>query len=185
MRLHVSASLLIGGWDLTYSFYIHDHSSRFKPGCLLMTTTISYTSSQMRVPEHSSFQQSPVPALRARSLDHSLKLSVHLKYNIYQHLQAQHPSWEANVLQRRELQEFRDKIMITDSEETKSRIPEDQKGWYRPGISDLSDVRHTHPSLLPSIRNGHGDSPRRSRLGQTQGIPYVLPIFLPVSLNLN
>jgi len=81
----------------------------------------------MRVPEHSSFQQSLVLALRARSLDHSFKLSVHWKYNIHQQLQAQHPSWEPNVLQGRELQEFRDKIMITDEEETKSRIPEDQR----------------------------------------------------------
>ena len=32
MRFHVSASLLIGGWDPTYPFYIHDLSSRFKPG---------------------------------------------------------------------------------------------------------------------------------------------------------
>jgi len=79
----------------------------------------------MRVPEHSSFQQSLVLALRARSLDHSLKLPIHWKYNIQQHLQAQHPSWEANVIQGRELQEFRDKIIITDQEETKSRILED------------------------------------------------------------
>jgi len=74
--------------------------------------------------------------------------------------------------------------MITDEEETKLGIPEDQRGWYRPGISDLSDVRHTHPSLLPSIRDGHGDSPQRSRLGQTRDAPHVLPICLPVSLNL-
>jgi len=112
--------------------------------CLLMTTTISYASSQVHVPEHTSFQQSLVLALPARSLDHSLKISVHWEYNIHQHLRAQHPSWEANVLQGRELQEFRDKIMITDEEETKSRILEDQRGWYRPGISDLSDMRHTH-----------------------------------------
>jgi len=36
MRLHVLASLLIGGWDLTYPFYIHDLSSRFKPGYKLV-----------------------------------------------------------------------------------------------------------------------------------------------------
>jgi len=36
MRLHVSASLLVGGWDLTYPFYIYDLSSRFKPGYKLV-----------------------------------------------------------------------------------------------------------------------------------------------------
>ena len=108
---------------------------------------------------------------------------MHWKYNIREHLQAQHPSWEANVLQGRELQEFRDKIAIANEEETKLGIPEDRQGWYRPGVSDLSDMRHANPLLLPSIRDGHGESPQRSR--QTRSPPRIPPIRLPVFLNLN
>ncbi|KAF8150236.1 hypothetical protein B0H34DRAFT_811419 [Crassisporium funariophilum] len=109
---------------------------------------------------------------------------VHWKYNMHQHLQARHPSWEENVLDGRELQEFRDKIKITYEEETRLGIPDDRRGLHV--VS--SDVRHANPLYLPSIRDERGDSPRRPRRDTLNPVSFhplpVQPIQLPTPSNL-
>jgi len=108
---------------------------------------------------------------------------VHWKYNMHEHLQAQHPSWETSVLDGRELQEFRDKIKITHEEETALGIPDVRQGLYV--VS--ADVRHLNPLFLPSVRDERGDSPRRPR--REPPIPrlshslLVQPIQLPTLSN--
>ena len=83
---------------------------------------------------------------------------------MHQHLRAQHPSWEKNVMDGHELQTFRDKMKITIEEEKKLDIPEDRWGlWHIVGQNTSTDVRHANPLYLPSIRDGHGDSPRRKK----------------------
>ena len=106
---------------------------------------------------------------------------VHWKYNMHQHLQAQHPAWENNVLDGRELQEFQEKITISQEEETRLGIPDDRRGLRIVN----ADVRHANPLFLPSIRNERGDSPRRPRqetFPSHSQLP-VPPIQLPTQLN--
>lgn len=82
-------------------------------------------------------------------------LEVHWKYNMHQHLLAQHPGWEASTVQGRELQDFRVKIAITDEEESKLGIPEPKQGLY---CLDIPAMRHSNPMLLPSIRDRRSES---------------------------
>jgi hypothetical protein len=110
---------------------------------------------------------------------------VHWKYNMHQHLQVQHPSWETNVLDGRELQEFCNKIEITREEETALGVPDNRQGLYV--VS--ADVRHANPLYLPSVRDERGDSPRRPRREthiprSSHSLP-VQPIQLPTSSNLD
>ncbi|KAF8055318.1 hypothetical protein FPV67DRAFT_1789064 [Lyophyllum atratum] len=114
---------------------------------------------------------------------------VHWKYNMHQHLQARHPCWEENVSEGRELQEFRDKITITHEEECELGIPEHRRGsWHIVGQNMSPDVRHANPLYLPSVRDEHGDSPRRRReiLNPTWSHPVpIQPIQLPIPFNLH
>jgi hypothetical protein len=85
---------------------------------------------------------------------------VHWKYNMQRHLQERHPSWEHNVTQGKDLNDFRDRILITNEEETKLGIPEDHQG--RSTVAeDAYHARHMHN--LPTTHDGRGDSPRRPR----------------------
>ncbi len=56
---------------------------------------------------------------------------VHWKYIIRCHLQERHPSWERNLAQGNDLNDFRDKILITNEEEAKLGIPEDRLLLHR------------------------------------------------------
>ena len=84
-----------------------------------------------------------------------------------------------------ELQTFRDKMKITIEEEKKLDIPEDRWGlWNIVGQNTSTDVRHAYPLYLPSIRDGHGDSPRRRKqdsLNSVSSYSLVQPIQLPTS----
>ena len=100
-----------------------------------------------------------------------LSTEVHWKYNMHQHLQAQHPAWENNVLDGRELQEFREQITIYQDEGTRLGIPDNRRGLH---IVD-TDVRHANPLYFPSARNERGDSPSRRPRQET------INTFLPYS----
>jgi len=93
----------------------------------------------------------------------------HGKLTMYQHLQAQHFGWEGRVSQGQELEEFCKQIMITYEEEARLQIPESHHSLHI--VS--TDVHHANPLYLPSIRNEHGDSPRRPR---RPALPHPLPI---------
>jgi len=102
---------------------------------------------------------------------------IHWKYNIHRHLQERHPSWESNVTG--EVQEFREKIMITDEEENRLNIPEEKRGWSAIIYADAHDLRRLNQ--IPSIRDSRTDSPRRPRSSQTFSSPVFIP---PISFSL-
>ena len=90
---------------------------------------------------------------------------------MHQHLLAQHPGWGASTVQGRELQDFRDKIAITEEEESKLRIPEPKQGLY---CLDIPAMRHSNPMLLPQFA-----------IGVASQDALISPIQLPVPLNLH
>ncbi|KAF8237508.1 hypothetical protein L208DRAFT_1389126 [Tricholoma matsutake] len=77
-----------------------------------------------------------------------------------------------------ELNEFHEKITITNEEENRLKIPESKQGWSTVIYTDVYDLRHLNH--LPFIHDGQGDSPRRSR--QTSFVPASLEPFPPISL---
>ena len=98
-----------------------------------------------------------------------------MHWDILNHLRARHPSREENVLDGRELQEFREKMKITPDEETRLGIPDDRQGFH---VVNLS-VRHENPLHLPSICDVRGEFPtsRRTRREVLTPMPfYVEPI---------
>ncbi|KAF8225601.1 hypothetical protein L208DRAFT_417949 [Tricholoma matsutake] len=102
--------------------------------------------------------------------------NIHWKYNMHRHLQERHPSWESNAAS--ELNEFHEKITITNKEENRLKIPESKQGWSTVIYTDVYDLCHLNH--LTFIHNGRGDSPQRSR--QTSFVPASLEPFPPISL---
>jgi len=77
---------------------------------------------------------------------------THLKYNIHQHLQERHASWERRG--------DYNKITILPEEEERLAIPENHVG--NSAIAQLThDVRHMN--CLPTVHDLHDDSPQRPR----------------------
>jgi hypothetical protein len=99
---------------------------------------------------------------------------VHWKYNIHRHLQERHASWE----QRGDQVKFREKVYISPEEEERLGIPGNCIG--RPMVVQWAyDARRTN--CLPSIRDLHGESPRRPHRTQPmQNPPVPVPFTLPV-----
>jgi hypothetical protein len=99
---------------------------------------------------------------------------VHWKYNIRRHLQERHPTWERNVTQGKDLNDFRDRILITNEEEAKLGILEDHQGMS----AVAQDAYHARRmQSLSSIHDGHGDSPwrpRYTRFTNTSPLPFSL-----------
>lgn len=105
-------------------------------------------------------------------------LDVHWKYNIHQHLQEWHGSWE----QRGDYTKFREKITISSVEEERLGIPDDLVG--------RSVMRHlnydaAHMDCLPTIHDLHGESPRRARNTQPIYNPATVPFALPAHVYYN
>jgi len=99
---------------------------------------------------------------------------IHWKYNIHRHLQERHPSWERNLITgAKELQEFRDRITMTNEEESRLNIPEEKQGWSAVIYADVHDQRHLNQ--IPSVRDSRTDSPQRPRPSQRSSAFRVIP----------
>jgi len=107
----------------------------------------------------------------------SLTLFIILRtiYNIHRHLQERHPCWDSNTAATKELKEFREKILVSNVEEGRLKIPEEKQGWSAFTYAAVCDLRHLNH--LPSIRDERGDSPRRQR-PQT---PSIASVSLPIA----
>ncbi|KIY63144.1 hypothetical protein CYLTODRAFT_403633 [Cylindrobasidium torrendii FP15055 ss-10] len=82
---------------------------------------------------------------------------VHWKYNMGRHLDENHQGWQLSLdaARRRELEE---KIQITEEEFEAIGVPVGSPWVY---VEDVYDARHT--GHIPSIHDGHGDSPHAQR----------------------
>jgi len=94
---------------------------------------------------------------------------ISTKYNIHQHLQAQHVDWEKNVVDGPELQAFHKQIMVSDDKEKRLGNPGYRHGFHSVAQNDSTDVRlplqpiqlftplNTYLAYLPSAPPEHMD----------------------------
>ncbi|KAH6916952.1 hypothetical protein BKA70DRAFT_1089861 [Coprinopsis sp. MPI-PUGE-AT-0042] len=84
---------------------------------------------------------------------------THWKYNIRRHLSARHPSW--NEQTGKGVDELVKNMLITELEEVQMGIPPERLGSMAVMNTLIADDRKSRIPL--SIRDKHGDSPRRDR----------------------
>jgi hypothetical protein len=103
------------------------------------------------------------------------------KYDIRRHLLTRHPSWEIQT--GKHIDEFKTLITITEEEEQGVGIPDNRIGSMAVLLRLVSDDRRER--ILPSTRDKHGDSPRRSSTyvvpPRDSDTPTFIPLLFPLT----